>query len=143
VVTRWTFDDIDEVGPSPYTYTVAINPNEGGSPTVEKTLAITSNTGPNRGAIVQEGQSSPPQMQFSGVILVQEHFEALEAWFDRRILIEITDDLGRKFRGVFSGWAPQRIRRAFNPWYHQYQATFTILGYKTASGVVRFGKFTR
>lgn len=143
MVVRWTFENLDEVGDAPYLYELNINPNEGGSPSIQKQFAISSNLGPNRGAIVQEGQSTPAEMSFSGVILTQEHFEALEMWFDKRIMIEIVDDLGRTFRGIFSTWNPSRVRRAFNPWYHTYQATFTVVGYKTATGHVRFGKFVR
>jgi hypothetical protein len=141
MVVRWVFNDYRSQGLSPYTYTVAINPNEGGSPTVQKNMTALSNVGPSRGAILQEGQSSAPELTFSGVILTQAHYEALEYWFDKRIAIEITDDLGRKFRGVFSRWEPSRTRRAFNPWYHTYSAGFTVAGYKSASGVVRYGKF--
>lgn len=141
MVTRWVLTDYRSQGPTPYTYTLAINPNEGGSPTIQKNMTIASNVGPNRGAILQEGQSTAPELTFSGTILTQAHYEALEFWYDKRIAIEITDDLGRKFRGVFSRWEPTRTRRAFNPWFHTYAAGFTVAGYMTAGGVVRFGKF--
>jgi hypothetical protein len=141
MVTRWVFTDYRSQGPTPYTYTLAINPNEGGSPTIQKNLTIASNTGPTRAAILQEGQSSAPELSFSGTILTQAHYEAMEAWFDKKIAIQITDDLGRMFRGIFNRWEPSRTRRAFNPWFHTYAAGFTVAGYKNASGVVRFGKF--
>lgn len=140
-VVRWKFIDVHSAGKAPYEYTFHINPNEGGTPTIQKNFTIQTNAGPNRGAIVQEGQSTPPELAFSGVILTQPHLEALELWFDKRILIDINDDLGRVFRGVFSRWEPQRERRAYNYWYHTFSAGFIVAGYKTASGKVRFGKF--
>lgn len=141
VVVPWTFTNIHEVGPAPYTYIFHINPNEGGTPTITKNFALNSNAGPNRGAIVQEGQSSVPEMTFGGVILKQDHLQALERWFDKRMLLQIEDDLGRKMRGIFSTWTPQRVRKPYNPWYHTFQATFTVVGYKNADGTVRFGKW--
>lgn len=141
MVTKWVFSDYKSQGSSPYTYTFEINPNEGGSPTIQKNMTALSNVGPNRGAILQEGNAAPPELAFSGVILTQTQYEVMEAWFDKRLALEITDDLGRKFRGVFSRWEPQRTRRAFNPWYHTYNAGFSVAGYKSASGVVRYGKF--
>ena len=139
-VVRWTFTELSGKAEPP-TYTFHINPNEGGSPTIDKAFAVNTNAGPNRGVIVQEGQSGVPTLSFSGVILTQAHFEALEEWFDRRILLLMTDDLGRQFKGIFSTWQPERSRRAFNPWYHTFSATLTVVGYKTASGQVRFGKW--
>lgn len=141
MVTRWVFNDYRNQGPTPYTYTFAINPNEGGSPSIQKNLTILSNVGPTRSAILQEGQNSAPEMTFSGTILTQAHFEAMEFWYDKRVALEITDDLGRMFRGIFSRWEPSRSRRAFNPWFHTYSAAFTVAGYKNASGAVRFGRF--
>jgi len=141
MVVRWVFSDYQSQGPSPYTYTLAVNPNEGGTPTIQKNISIQNNVGPTRGAILQEGQNGAPEMSFSGIILEQAHLEALEFWFDKRIPIEITDDLGRKMRGIFSRWEPTRARRAFNPWYHTYTAGFILAGYKNANGVVRYGKF--
>lgn len=141
MVTKWVFSDYKNQGLSPYTYTFEINPNEGGSPTIQKNMTVLSNVGPNRGAILQEGNATPAELNFSGVILTQTQYELMEYWFDKRLALEITDDLTRKFRGIFSRWEPQRIRRAFNPWYHTYNAGFTVAGYKNASGQVRYGKF--
>jgi hypothetical protein len=141
MVVRWTFNDYRSQGLAPFTYVFAINPNEGGSPTVQKNMTISSSVGPNRAAILQEGQNTAPELTFSGTILTQAHFEAMEYWFDKRVAIEITDDLGRKFRGVFSRWEPARSRRPSNPWFHTYSAGFTLAGYRTASGDARFGKF--
>lgn len=138
-VVRWKFRDVWAATPTEYVF--EINPNEGGSPQVSKNMNIVYNVGPNRGGILQEGQSTAPMLNFSGLIITQEHYEALETWFDKRVLIELTDDLGRTFRGVFSAFDPQRARRPFNPWYHTYSAQFTVYGYKNASGQIRYGRF--
>jgi hypothetical protein len=122
-------------------YIFEINPNEGGSPGITKNIAVATNVGPNRGAILQEGQNTAPILTFSGIIITPTHYEALETWFDKKVLLELNDDLGRTFRGVFSAFDPVRSRRAYNPWYHTYTAQFTCFGYKNASGQIRYGRF--
>ncbi len=121
-------------------YVWEINPNDGGSPAITKNLTISNSVGPNRVGIVQEGQSSPPVLSFGGVILTQEHYETLETWFDRRIFIKLTDDLGREFYGVFTRFTPRRVRRPSRPWYHTYEAEFTAQAYKNASGDWVYGR---
>lgn len=121
-------------------YTFEVNPNEGGSPEIGKQMTMLQNTGPNRMNIVQEGQTSVPILTFSGVILTQEQYENLEYWFDRRVLIEMVDDLGRTFYGIFSKFSPKRERRPYNPWYHQYSAEFHVTAYINASGQRVYGR---
>lgn len=124
---------------TPVELTLPINPNAGGSPQVSKNLAISQNVGPGRVNIVQEGQAVAPTMPFSGFILTQEHYESLEYWFSKRIVIRITDDLGRRFVGIFSAYSPQRVRKPYNPWYHTFDATFTLSAYTNASGIDVYG----
>jgi hypothetical protein len=138
VVVRWTFTEVW----SAQSWTFSINPNEGGSPAFEKQMNITSNVGPYRGGIIQEGRMDPPTISFSGVILTQNHYEMLEAWFMKRVLLDMTDDVGRTFRGVFSQFTPERQRRPYRPWYHTYSAGFTVWGYRNTSGQVLFGTFS-
>lgn len=140
MTVKWVFADYWETGPTPYQYVWEINPNEGGSPQVTKNISMASNTGPNRVAIVQEGSNQAATLTFSGIILTQEHYEAIEYWYDRRVLIKLTDDLGRQFFGIFSKFAPQRSRRSTNPWYHTYSAEFVVSAYINASGQRVYGK---
>lgn len=137
---KWTFEDVWQTGPEPYTYTWEINPNAGGSPSIDKNMTILQNTGPNRMNLVQEGQSTVPMVEFSGVILTQSHMEALELWYDRRVLLKMTDDLGRDFYGVFSKFTPKREYHASNPWYHSYDASFHVTAYYNASGQRVYGR---
>lgn len=121
-------------------YTFDINPNDGGSPEASKNMTMLQNTGPNRMNLVQEGNSVVPTLTFAGVILAQEQYENLEYWFDRRVLIEMRDDLGRTFYGVFSKFSPKRVRRPYNPWYHTYDAEFAVTAYINASGQRVYGR---
>lgn len=148
MVVKWVFEDVYQSCSAPYEYTFPINPNTGGTPTITKTInTISSGAGSNKGIILQEGQSGVAEMSFSGVILTQGHLEALERWFDKRALLEIRDDLGRRFRGVFSTFDPSREYRSRNPWYHTFSAKFIVSGYRTApslehpEGEDRYGRF--
>lgn len=140
-VVRWKFTDVHEVGPAPYVYTVQINPNEATSATVEKAINVLANAGPNRGTVIQEGRTSIPAIEFSGIIVEQAHLEALELWFARRVILDLVDDLGRTYRGIFASFQPQRPYRAGNFWYHTYAASFQATAYRNASGLVVYGRF--
>lgn len=135
-VVRWKFKDLSTLGE----YTLAINPNQGGSPGIEKNVGSVHPLAPNRRAIMYEGSGFPSDLTFSGVILTKDHFEALESWAMKRTLIQITDDLGRVFQGVFKSFSPSRDRRAYNYWYHTYSATFALTGMKNVSGTVVYGQ---
>lgn len=121
-------------------YQFEINPNDNGAVSIQKSIMMNQTTGPNRVNILQEGQNQAPLLDFSGVILTQTQLEAMETWYDRRVFIKITDDLGREYYGVFSKFTPKRIRRASNFWYHNYDAEFTLSAYRTASGNWLYGR---
>lgn len=143
---RGTFADTDPASISiefvgqAETYVWDINPNDGGAVTIIKNILMTQNTGPNRVNILQEGVNQAPLLDFSGVILDQGQLEMMERWFNKRVFLKLTDDLGREYYGVFSTWTPKRQRRASNFWYHSYDAEFTVSGYKNASGEWIYGR---
>lgn len=143
-VVKWTFEDYwqTQENPSdpPVQYTFDINPNDNGAVTIQKNIQMSQTVGPNRVNVLQEGQNQAPILAFSGVILNQQQLEAMELWYDRRVLIKITDDLGREYYGVFSQFTPKRVRRASNFWYHSYDAQFTLSAYKNASGDWLYGR---
>lgn len=139
-VVRWRFTDVYNSGPAPYTYTFDINPNTGGSPAGEKTITTSYSLGPNNQTVLQEGHFTVPDLTFSGVILSRHHYETLEFWFSKRVLLRLDDDLGRIFTGVFAKFTPKRERRASNPWYHTYDADFLVMSYLSASGQRIYGR---
>lgn len=141
-VVKWTFTDVYHQGPTPWSYTFEINPNEGGSPEISKQYSNSVNVGPRHVGIVQEGQFTQATLTFSGVILTQGQYENLELWFNRRIVLDLVDDLGRTFRGSFSKFAPKRSRRNSHPYYHTYEAEFLTIAYKNASGINVYGSFS-
>lgn len=139
MVVQWSMQDYYSATPGDI-YSFEINPNDGGSPEAHKQMTLLQSAGPNRMNLVQEGNTTAPTLSFSGVILEQVQYENLEYWFDRRVLIKLVDDLNRTFYGVFSKFAPKRSRRPNNPWYHTYDAEFTVTAYVNASGRRVYGR---
>lgn len=140
-VVRWRFTDVHQKGAPPYEWVFRFNPNEASGGTMEKQFNIMANAGPKRGIIVQEGRMGPPILQFSGVVLEQDHLEKLESWFSKRILLDLDDDLGRRFRGIFAQFQPDRPYRSRNFWYHTFSAQFQAVAYRNASNEVMYGRF--
>lgn len=141
MTVRWTFADVWKKGPKPWTWTVDVNPNDGGSPNAQKQVLAAQNAGPNRGIILQEGSMGVATLGFSGVMLTQHHYETFEFWYSKRLILDLTDDLGRTFRGLMVNFTPTRTRRAFNPWFHTYNCEFQASAYRNASGDVIYGRF--
>lgn len=104
---------------------MALNPNEGASPTFLKTLnKVQTTTGRT---LIQEGQDQPQAFRFSGAILTEAHYMFLLRAWEKRHLVRLTDDLGRTFTIYMETFEPSRIRSATYPWRHTYQASAMIV----------------
>lgn len=123
MTVRWTF--YDPTGPT--TYNFPINPNEGGSPELRKTISYQNTSAPDGKVLVFEGRDSPPTMSFSGTLLTEAQYEAFETWFQKRRQIKITDDLDREYWIYITSYAPKRVRARNYPWKHTYQIEATII----------------
>jgi hypothetical protein len=124
----------------PVPYTFHINPNEMNGPIGEKAMNILTSSGPTGGAIIQEGKMTLPSLDFSGIILEKDHMDKMEEWFRKRVLLDLTDDLGRQFRGVFSSLSATRPYSSSNFYRHQYQASFQIWSYVNGDGTLIYGR---
>lgn len=120
---RWTFQDTDTLE----TYELELNPSEGGTPGREKPLNYVSTSAPDGTAIIFEGQEQPKEVTVSGVILTETHFNAIVAWYERRVPILLTDDLSRQYRIYIKAFEPKRVRAIQHPWKHDYQMTYVVL----------------
>jgi hypothetical protein len=141
-VVKWSFTDVFQKGVPPYQYVFEINPNDGGSPVMQKNFNFSHSVGPRRGSIIQEGASEAPRVAFSGIILSREQYYAIEFWYQKRIMLDLTDDLGRTFRGALDSWTPKRSRRSQNFWYHTYDAEFVVYAWSDDTGQPIYGRFT-
>lgn len=122
-VVRWIFYDATTAT----TYTVPVNPNEGGTPHRKKSLRFQNTAAPNGKVLVFEGRNDPTEIQFSGTILEQAHLEALDEWYEKRHQIRVTDDLGRMFWIYLTDFEATRQRSALHPWKHTYTARATVV----------------
>lgn len=117
----WIFEDPTE-GTTEF---MQINPNEGASPAFQKNLTKKTTTAGR--ALVQEGQDSVKQFDFSGVILQKSQYDFLYTAWNKRHPVLLTDDLGRQFTIYFESFSPTRKLSRTYPWKHDYQATTVVV----------------
>lgn len=117
----WIFEDPVE-GTTEY---MQINPNEGASPSFQKNL--TKKTTSAGRPLVQEGQDSLSQFDFSGVILQKSQYDFLYKAWSKRHPVVLTDDLGRRFTIYFESFEPTRKLSRTYPWRHEYHASTVVL----------------
>lgn len=108
---------------------MSINPNEGASPSYQKTLAKETTTAPGALAqtLIYEGADAAVEFSFSGIILTQEQYEFIFNAWSKRHLLQLTDDLGRVFTLYLERFAPQRVRSKTYPWRHTYEASAVVV----------------
>jgi hypothetical protein len=124
-VVRWTLWDPT----ANETYTFGINPNEGGSPSLSKSLSTQSTAAPDGRTILFEGRDQPQKIEISGVLLDEIQLNTLQTWFGKRHQIRVTDDLGRQYWVYITDFTPTRGRRANYPFYHTYKLQMTVVDY--------------
>jgi hypothetical protein len=117
----WLFQDA-ATGES---YVLPINPLDCDIPAIDKNISYQATVA--GGQVVYNGATQEPSMSFSGTILTEDHFRALEAWFQLQRQIKITDDLGREFWVYITDFSPTRERNTPFPWRMQYTANAVIL----------------
>lgn len=124
-VVRWIFYD-----PSvPETWTMDINPREGGSPSFAKTINYENTAAPDGKTLIFEGRDEVQRLEWQGVILTQAHYDTLEDWWDKRRQVRVTDDLSRQFWVYITHFEPRRRRAYGRPYKHDYTMRATILSW--------------
>lgn len=122
-VVRWTFED-PTVGE---TYTLDINPREGGTPARSKNIAYAATAAPDGKVLMFEGRENPPGFEISGTILTEEQLTAFQHWYDKRHQIRVTDDLGRQTWVYITAFEPKRAWAVNHPWRHSFTMRATVL----------------
>lgn len=125
-MARWTFTD-DSVGD---TYVMEVNPNQGGTMRIKKTLTESRPPGPNAPVIMFEGRDEPQTSTISGIALTRNQVVALETWDDKKVQIKITDDLGRDTWVRLGGLALTRAPSRRYPWRHRFQIQVSELDWQ-------------
>lgn len=119
MTVRWTFTD----PVTSDTYTVPINPNAMTSP-FKKTSKQVLPASPVNGRVRALSTPQPIEWQFSGVIRIQAHYDALLTWVSKPYPVSITDHLGRTFPVLLTSFDPQDQRANLaTKW------TYTVKGY--------------
>jgi hypothetical protein len=122
-VVKWVFND-------PVTlesWTFDINPSDGGTHSYNKTFNYSNTSAPDGKVIVFQGRDQPKKMEFKGVILTEEEFDAFVEWYEKSYQIEVIDDLNRSFFIIIETFQAQRRRAVQHPWKHDYSVTATIV----------------
>ncbi len=123
MVVRWKFYD----PATNTTWTFTMNPSDGGSPEYGKTLTYAKACGPGGAILPFEGRPDPQKLEFSGRILLREHYDAFVSWTENSSPIELTDDLGRTFTITIEKFSPKRKKSARYPWKHDFTCNATVL----------------
>lgn len=116
MVVRWTFYDPVTVE----TYTMQVNPKEGGTPGLKKNVNYKATTAATGRVLAFEGRDEPRMFDWSGTILTEQHLMDLTEWFNKRRQIQLTDDLGRQYWIYITDFTPKRERAVHHPWKHSY-----------------------
>jgi hypothetical protein len=119
----WQFTDPIAVT----TYSLLINPNEGGTPSKKKNMSYMQTAGADGKILAFEGRAGVEEISVSGVILIQEHYDALLTWYNKNNFINIVDDLGRSFNVYITGFSAVRQRSVSHPWRHNYTLTYVVV----------------
>lgn len=122
-VVRWIFYD---PGTS-QTYTMAINPKEGGTSGYKKVFTFANTSAPDGKTLVFQGRPEVGTLEFTGTIFEQTELDAFVLWWTKQNQIVITDDLGRSFSVVIQEFIPKRIRAQQHPWKHTYSIKAVIV----------------
>ena len=122
--TAWVFEDIvnSEI------YELEINPSQADLP------EVTSNYSPMPTAagrqILFEGRVQPVTLNFSGTLLTEEQYRAMNSWNRKRKQIKITDDQGYEYWVYLTGFNPQRVRDTQHPWRHTFSASCIVVDWQ-------------
>lgn len=125
MVVKWTFSDLSQATPTSVTW--EINPNEGSLPEYQKNITTQTTSAPGGRVILMEGRDEPRQGSLSGVSITESQHLMFIEWFEKGNQIRMTDDLGREFDIVITGYAPTRRWSATHPYRHDYTLDYIMI----------------
>ncbi len=121
-VKKWVFQDpatSDE-------YHFAVNPNKMDSPHAPKRITFTATTAVTGNRLAFEGQASPVEWKFSGVLFDKAQYDAFVYWLGKRNRIWVTDHWGRAWLVYLTAFSPEPRRDVNHAWCHDYTVTAII-----------------
>jgi hypothetical protein len=100
--TRWVLTDTVTAE----TWTMPINPDSMSSPLQGRTLKFGYGYRLDPRVRAFSGQREPVEWEWSGVIRSKSHYDALVAWAEKSVAVDVTDHLGRTFRVFLTEFNP-------------------------------------
>lgn len=122
-LVRWTLTDPVDSS----TYEFDMNPSEGGSPSYQKNFTYLNASGAGGSVLAFEGRDSVQEIEVSGTLKTEAHFNALVTWFQKRHAVQVSDDLGRSYDIYITGFTPTRRRSYVFPWKHDYVLRYIVI----------------
>lgn len=122
-VKHWVFQSY--AGSDSYIF--AINPSSSRMSFGDINLTHEHTTA-NSGQVVSwEGAPRPTKWSFSGTVLTEAHYRAMESWCRRNERVYITDHFARRYLVRFEEFNFSPVRDVERKWHHTYEATVTVL----------------
>lgn len=117
-VNKWLFQDLVTLDE----YQFEINPNDGAAPSRQKRTTQSSSSAPGAlgKPLLFEGRDDLDRFDFSGTLLTQAQFDALNEWYDKRYLVRVTDDFLIERNIYIEGVSFKRLRKHNHPWAHTF-----------------------
>ncbi len=122
-MARWQFYDPNTLATTQFD----VNPNAGGSLSLEKNISTHTTVAPGGSLIIFEGNEPVQEITFSGIIRTEQQYTDLVTTFQKYHQVELTDDLGRTFMIFIEKFEPKRAYKRAAPWRHTYTVTATIV----------------
>jgi len=124
MVVRWQIYDPDTAG----TWVFPINPASGALPSRERPIAQQAVSATDSGAVLLfEGSESAKVIGWDGTIVSEQFYRDMEAWFEKRRQVQLTDDLGNTWWVYLTKFTPKRMNRHNYPWAMTYDAECLII----------------
>lgn len=123
--TAWTLTD-NSTG-TPVVFSFDKNPNEFKRPGREASIKEDTVTAPNGTRIFFQGRDKARKGSMKGAVFTQTEFNNIETWGNKWVPLTLTDDLGGSWDIVIQKLTWTRIRRANNPYRHDYEIEFYVL----------------
>lgn len=121
-MARWHFHD-PNTGEN---YEPPIGPDRMTSPLPVRAVDAVSTTSRQGTIVVWEGAPEPAQWAFSGRLLSQVHYEALQAWYAKPNRVIISDHLARQWVCYITDFDAEPQRALHLPWSHRYTMRATV-----------------
>jgi hypothetical protein len=127
-VNKWVFQAYDFSSlTSVDTYTFVVNPDSVKQQYGGAIISSEATTVSNGQVIMWEGSAQPVEWTWSGRVLDQAQYLALEAWGTTRQRVYVTDHFRRRFLIKIESVSFQPVRDRTRPWHHTYSMTASVL----------------